>query len=255
MNTPNWSRRWRLVTTLMAGLALGVAGGSIALAESHGGGGGGGGGHFGGGGLHGGGGAHFSARGGYGYRRGGYGYGRGYYGRGYGYGGWGWGGGWWGPGWWGVGLFLPVIPWYYATYWWGGIPYYYGNNAYYVWDGDAGEYEQVTPPADFSPNGPPTSAPDANGAPPATTELFAYPKAGQSPAQQASDVAACRKWASDQVASQGAPGTPPPSAAGAPQSSSGSANGNAAASEAMAKRQAYLRAEGVCLQGRNYSVG
>ncbi len=254
MNTPSWSRRWRVIAALTAGIALGVTGGSaIAAGEAHGGGSGSV--HAEGGGARGGG-AHFSARGAYGVRGYGraYGYGRGYYGRGWG--GWGWGGGWWGPGWWGLGLFLPVIPWYYTTYWWGGIPYYYGDNAYYVWDGDAGEYEQVNPPADFSPNGPPTSAPGANdGQPPATNELFAYPKAGQSPAQQASDVAACRKWASDQVASQDAPGSPPPGAPGAPQSSASPANGNPAASDAMAKHQAYLRAEAVCLQGRNYSVG
>lgn len=244
MNTPSWSRRWRVIAALTAGLALGATGGSaIAAGEAHG-----GGGSFHAEGVARGGGAHFSARGAYGgaYGRA-YGYGRGYYGGRWG--GWGWGGGWWGPGWWGLGLFLPVIPWYYTTYWWGGIPYYYGDNAYYVWDGDAGEYEQVSPPADFSPDGPPTNVPGANDGSPATSELFAYPKAGQSPAQQASDVAACRKWASDQVASQGAPGSPPP---GAPQSS---ASGNPAASEAMAKRQAYLRAEAVCLQGRNYSVG
>ncbi len=32
------------------------------------------------------------------------------------------------------------------TYWWGGIPYYYANNSYYIWDGGAGEYEAVEPP-------------------------------------------------------------------------------------------------------------
>ncbi len=257
MLTPRWARRWRLLTALIAGLALGVGGAAFARGAGGGfhGGGGPHGGGFHGGGFARGGVGHFSGHG----VRGAYGrgyYGRGYYGRGYGWGGWGWGGWWWGPGWWGLGLFLPIIPWYYETFWWDGVPYYYGDDAYYVWNGDAGQYEQVTPPADFTPNGAPPEAAGPNGAPPApgSSELFAYPKAGQSPAQQARDKAECRKWASDQVASRGAPGTPPPSATGAPQSAPAT-SGNPAESDAMAKRQAYLRAEAVCLEGRNYSVG
>ncbi len=258
MLTPGWARRWRLVSALMAGMALGAApwaafgaheGGGSVHAE----------GGFGGG-LHQGGVAHYGARGGYGRgygARGGY-YGRGYYaGYGWGWGGWGWGGWWWGPGWWGLGLFLPIIPWYYATVWWDGVPYYYGDDAYYVWNGDAGQYEQVTPPADFSPSGPPPGAAGANGAPaapPTDSELFAYPKAGQSVEQQARDRAECRKWASDQTASGAAAGGggPPPAAGAAPSAPGG---GNSAASDAMARHQAYLRAEAVCLEGRNYSVG
>ncbi len=244
---------------MVAGLALGAMG-TGAFAAPHDGGGGGGGGGFHGGGFGGGGVAHFSGRAGVGGRAyygrgGGYygGYGRGYWaGRGY-WGGWGYGGWWWGPGWWGLGLFLPVIPWYYTTYWWDGVPYYYGDNGYYVWNGDASQYEQVTPPADFNPSAPPADVSGVNGAPPPTgdTELFAYPKAGQSADQQARDKAECRKWASDQVASQGAAGSPPAGAGGA-QSAPGA--GNATASEAMAQHQAYLHAEAACLEGRNYSV-
>ncbi len=52
-----------------------------------------------------------------------------------------WGGGWWHGGWWprafygaGFAWFLPTLPLAYSTYWYGGVPYYYANNAYYTWD-------------------------------------------------------------------------------------------------------------------------
>ncbi|HTT01862.1 MAG TPA: hypothetical protein VMG11_07185 [Steroidobacteraceae bacterium] len=64
---------------------------------------------------------------------------------------WGWGkwGRWgWGPGLGGIGLgaYQRILPWSYATRWWAGVPYYYVNHAYYLWDDRAGEYEQVAPP-------------------------------------------------------------------------------------------------------------
>ncbi|HUN28026.1 MAG TPA: hypothetical protein VMU67_17140 [Steroidobacteraceae bacterium] len=247
MSTPDFFRRWRLVTVLFA-FALAVAG--TAGAAGHGGGGGGG---FHGGGMRGGfgGGAHYAGRGfgGRGY------YGRGYYGRG-GYGGYGWRGGgwgggwgWWGPGWWGLGLFLPVLPWYYTSFWWDGIPYYYGDDAYYVWDGDADQYEQVSPPQGF--NGVPAGA--AADAAPMTNELFAYPKGGQSEAQQARDRTECRQWAARQTATNPSPppasgavsGAPPPAAAPPPP---------AGLPSSVAAHEGYLRAEAACLEARNYTV-
>jgi hypothetical protein len=81
------------------------------------------------------GGAYY-AHGGY-YGRGGY-YG-GYYG---GRGGW-YGGRFYGPG---FGWFLPVLPAFYATYWFGGIPYYYANDTYYTWSPDYSGYVATSPP-------------------------------------------------------------------------------------------------------------
>jgi len=110
--------------------------------------GGGGGGHAGGGGAHFSGGGHVGAYGGY--RGGGYaGYG-GYRG-GYGCmeatdmavgavagaaGGWGWG---WGG--LGLGLYFATLPLYYQTYWWNGVPYYYADNTYYIYDPNAKQYQ------------------------------------------------------------------------------------------------------------------
>ena len=210
---------------------------------------GGGGGHAVGGGGHGGFAPHgnFAGRGGYGYR-GGWGGGR-YYG---GYGGWrgyygGWHGGWgWGWGWGccgvGLGWYLPILPLGYATYYWGGIPYYYVDNNYYVWDSGANSYQAVDPPTGLTttPSASASAAPGAvnPGYSPGTwTDLFAYPKGGQSLEQQTRDRNDCHQWASSQTGFD--PAQP---------------NGNGDPRDAAAKREGYLRAESACLEARNYSV-
>jgi hypothetical protein len=221
---------------IAAGLVLAAAGSASAAPPGAHGGGVGRGGFVGGG-----------YRGGYGPR--GYGYYGGYRGGYYGgyYGGWrgGWGWGWgccgWGWGWASLGWYLPLLPLGYATYYWGGVPYYYVNNGYYVWNGTVGQYEAVQPPAGFTPG---TAAPAGTSAPGAQnyatpngqwTDLFAYPKGGQSMEQQTRDRDECRQWASNETGFN--PAQPPTD----PR-------------DAAAKRENYLRAETACLQGRNYSV-
>jgi hypothetical protein len=245
MNNPSSILRNGLVA-FTAVLALAAAGNALAGPGGGGGhGGGGGGGHAaGGGGFHGGGGGYRG--GGYGGYRGGYG-GRGYYGGRYGgwhgyYGGYGWRGGWgWGCCGFGLGWYLPVLPFGYATYWWGGVPYYYADNNYYIWDGGAGQYEAVEPPQGLTTT-PSQSAPAGGVNSPAAgpagtwTDLFAYPKGGQSLEQQTKDREECHAWA---VSQTGFDPVQPPSSD---------------AREAMDKREAYLRAEGACLEARNYSV-
>jgi hypothetical protein len=172
--------------------------------------------HFGGGGFHGGvrafGGFHGGYRAGYGYGfRGGYGYGfhRGFYG----------GCCWWG---WPGGLFLATLPLYYSTWWWNGVPYYYANDGYYIWNGDVGQYESVTPPpAMLSRSG----QPRPGSVPAVSTELFAYPKNGQSEEQQARDRQECRDWAQ-------------------------TVGGSASATDPTSN----VRAQTACLEGRGYSV-
>lgn len=236
--------------SLLAAVAALALGAGNAWAQHAGGGGfhgGGGGGVHSGGAFHGGG----VVRGGGGYR-GGYGYRGGwggphYYG-GY-YGGWrgyyGWRGGWgWGWGWGccgvGLGWYLPILPLGYATYYWGGIPYYYVDNGYYVWDSNANSYQAVEPPTGLTTT-PQTSAaaapgvPTSNYSPGTWTDLFAYPKSGQSLEQQKRDRDECRSWAITQA------GFDPSQPGGDPK-------------DAAAKREGYLRAEGACLEARNYSV-
>jgi len=185
------------------------------------------------GGGHGGGVAHGSGYGGYrgggygGYRGGYYGGYRGWYGgyRGY-YGGYrGWYGGYypWGWGWGlGLGLYFATLPYYYSTYWYGGVPYYYADNNYFVYDPGVGQYKTVSPPA---------GAPNQTGAP--ATELIAYPKNGQSQDQQVTDKYQCYQWAVAQL------GYDPTTAGG------GTVRGNLTD---------YYRAQTACLEGRGYSV-
>jgi hypothetical protein len=151
------------------------------------------GGGFGGGGFRGG--FHGGFRGGFCFR-GGFGY------------------GWWG--WPGYGLFLATLPFYYSTVWWDGVPYYYADDYYYLWNPTAGAYQAVTPPAQIA---------NRSALTPGSEQLFAYPKNGQSAEQQARDKQQCRDWATSQAG------------AGA-----GSSTGD------------NLRAQTACLSGRGYSV-
>jgi len=151
-----------------------------------------------------------------------------------GYGGWhggyGWRGGFWGPWGWGwgglgLGLYFATLPYYYSTYWWGGVPYYYADNTYYRWNGGVGQYETVAPPAGLQ------NQAGAQGADP--SELIAYPKNGQTQEQLGKDKFECHRWAVGQT------GFDPTQPAG------GTASGN---------RSNYLRAQAACLEGRGYSV-
>ncbi|MGH8217127.1 MAG: hypothetical protein ACREUT_00950 [Steroidobacteraceae bacterium] len=234
-----------LAVTAAASLVMLGGTGSTALAAHGGGGHGGGhGGGFHGGGLHGGGFHGGGFRGG-GFRgrgpRGGYGY-RGYRGyRGFGYGGFaGYGDGWGFDPWWGIGLgfYEPMLPWYYSTFWWDGVPYYYGDDGFFVWNGDQGQYEQVQPPSEIAEqaeNGQLTQTP---------TKLFAYPKNGQSLQRQALDKSECSLWASGQTGVHPATGA------------AGNANQPTSAQQepSAQQEQNYLRAEDACLTARGYAV-
>jgi hypothetical protein len=233
MNTRNSMRMaWVAICVTTIVLSSGLA-----LAQSHGGGGAGahgGYGHASGGygaaygyrgGYHGGYGAANGYHGGYygGYRPV-YGYHGGYYGGGYvpiyGYRG-GYYGGW---GAFGLGVYVASLPYYYSTYWWGGVPYYYANNVYYRYDDYVGQYEKVAPPSALH-NQDTTPAAES-------TELFAYPKNGQSNQQQARDKDECKNWASAQNGLESAANAQPDAAVLA----------------------GYLRAQTACLEGRGYSV-
>jgi hypothetical protein len=125
------------------------------------------------------------------------------------------------------GLVVPLLPPAYVTLWFGGVPYYYANDAYYVWrDQDRG-YEVVEPPAEAG----------ASTEPPAPEDVFMYPRSGQSAEQQAKDRYECHRWASDQT---GFDPTRP--------------EGGVASGDARARRGEYFRAMTACLEGRGYSV-
>jgi hypothetical protein len=212
-------------------------GGGHAMGGSHGGsvGHAAGGAHFVGGAHYGGGGVHYASgvgahgyAGGYhgtGYAgHGAYGYPGHYYGHGYSTGAY-WRGGYWHGGYWprayygaGFAWFLPILPLAYATYWYGGVPYYYANDVYYTWNPSYSGYTATDPPpvaqtgasddgsggydagAAVAPSDSGAPNPGPSAPPPgATSQMFMYPKNGQSAEQQATDKAECQQWAASQA--------------------------------------------------------
>ena len=214
---------------LLIGVAA-IAAGSSGSAVAHSGGGGGDGGSHGGGGFHGGRGFHGGGvhhvgrgfRGGDGSRglHGAAGDRHGSYGGGY------------NRGWGGLreGLFFASLPSYCDLYFWDGVPYYYADDVYYEWNGTAGAYETVQPPAGL--------AARVEAQSPVVTELFVFPKAGQTNEQLASEREECHRQAVGQTGFD-------------PTKSLVVAK---AADRSAAKRADYFRADGECLEARNYSV-
>ncbi|HEY1898760.1 MAG TPA: DUF6515 family protein [Steroidobacteraceae bacterium] len=132
-----------------------------------------------------------------------------------------------------IGVFVPVLPPFYSTVWFGGVPYYYANDTYYMWDAPDHGYEVVD-----TPTGAVNAAPDAAPPPPpASTQLFVYPRNGQTADQQAKDKYECHTWGVGQTGFD-------PTASG----------GNVPADQFATKSDAYNRALSACLQGRGYSV-
>ncbi len=144
-----------------------------------------------------------------------------------------WGGGYWGNAWWpaayyglGFSWFLPVLPGVYATYWYGGIPYYYANDVYYTWDPGYDGYVATDPPPVAGDDNGAGAGVGAANAPDASGQVFMYPQNGQSDEQQAQDRHACEQWAASETASE-------PAAQGYDD---------------------YRRAMMACAEGRGYSV-
>ena len=128
-----------------------------------------------------------------------------------------------------LGLVISVLPPFYSTLWFGGVPYYYADNVYYSWQPDENGYAVVDPPDNAdAPSPPPDSA---------QNDLMIYPKNGQTKEQQAADRFECHNWAKGQT------GFDPTQVEG------GVDSGNADAS-----RSNYNRAISACLQGRGYQV-
>lgn len=132
-----------------------------------------------------------------------------------------------------IGLFVPVLPPFYTTMWFGGVPYYYADDTYYVWSGAQNGYEVVDPPGD--PGVASTEAPQPP--PPQGDDLYIYPQNGQSAEQQATDKYECHKWASSQTGFD-------PTQAG----------GGVSPDQLGSRRSDYQRAMRACLQGRGYSA-
>ena len=126
-----------------------------------------------------------------------------------------------------LGVSISVLPPFYSTLWFAGVPYYYANGLYYQWRPYERQYAVVDPPQDI----------DTSGDIDWYEELYVYPTAGQSEQQEANDRYECHRWAVDQTRFD--PTQPP---------------------EHMTRRQYadawedYRRAVSACLEARNYSV-
>jgi hypothetical protein len=126
------------------------------------------------------------------------------------------------------GLVISVLPPFYSTVWFGGVPYYYADNVYYNWQPDQNGYAVVDPPDDADS---PSPTPDN-----AQQDLIIYPKNGQSKDQQAADQFECHNWAKGQT------GFDPTQPGG------GQPGGSAM------NRSNYDRAMSACLQARGYQI-
>ena len=120
-----------------------------------------------------------------------------------------------------IGAFIPVLPPFYTTVWFGGLPYYYADDVYYSWRPEQSSYQVVSPP-----RGAPE--PVVNG-----DRLYAYPLNGQSSEQQSRDRYDCHVWADNESGVD-----PSQNAKGMTSSQSSD----------------YDRAMDACLSGRGYSV-
>lgn len=128
-----------------------------------------------------------------------------------------------------IGIGVPMLPPGYTTVWMNGVPYYYADGTYYLWEPQQHGYVVTEPPADARQSAT-TAAPEGD-------DVFAYPKNGQSEAQQATDRYQCHDWARSQT---GYDPTQP--------------LGGVDAAQSAGKRADYLRAQKACLEARGYSV-
>lgn len=119
----------------------------------------------------------------------------------------------------GYGYYFVSIPSYCKRVYWEGVAYYYADDVYYEWNGSAGAYQQVQPPAGL--------AESLNSQTSGLTELFVFPNGAQTVEQLQRDREECHRWAVQQV------GLDPAVAA---------------------NRANYLRADQACLEARDYSV-
>jgi hypothetical protein len=159
-----------------------------------------------------------------------------------------------------LGVFVPWLPPSYATIRWLGIPYYYANDTYYVWNDMEMAYQVVSPPRGLSIHSSsivpaaPVSVPGSergasavvpsaqhgtasNGFTNTDLRLFAYPQNGQSEQLQARDRSECQHTA--HIRSGFEPGVH---------------GGGVPADQFVQKRAEYLRVQASCLEHRGYVV-
>jgi hypothetical protein len=133
-----------------------------------------------------------------------------------------------------VGLFVPFLPFAYATIWVNGIPYYYSNETYYMQT--PGGYVVVEPPQGEVSETPPATGDDED-VDMTDDAMFIYPRKGQTQAQQDRDRYECHQWAVEQTGYD-----PTQSSYDMPDD------------ETMQQRADYRDAMASCLDSRGYAV-
>lgn len=126
-----------------------------------------------------------------------------------------------------IGIVVPFLPSFYTTLWISGVPYYYANDVYYVWQPEKNGYVVTNLPQDVN----------EDETRPLAEQLFIYPKQGQSEKKQADDRYDCHKWGVSQTGYD--PSQPPE---------------NMAQQELINKHESYQKAMKACFEGRGYSV-
>lgn len=128
--------------------------------------------------------------------------------------------------------FFPVLPAFYSTFWFSGVPYYYWDDAYYTWSPSEYGYVATDPPPVVDT----TAASDDGSAQvqsSGSSSLYVYPRNGQSEEQTATDRFECHQWAVGQTGFD-------PTGASQSQTANGPAD--------------YQRAITACLDARGYSA-
>ena len=127
--------------------------------------------------------------------------------------------------------FVPILPAFYSTFWFGGLPYYYWDNTYYTWSAPDYGYVATDPPPAAVDDSSDNSGSAQSGD---TSSLYIYPKNGQSEEQTSTDRYECHQWAASQT------GFDPTNGTNQSAGSSGPAD--------------YRRAMSACLDARGYSA-
>jgi hypothetical protein len=130
----------------------------------------------------------------------------------------------------GRGYFFASLPPYCTLLYWQGTGFYYADGLYYEWNGTAGGYQEVEPPAALIQQVDSQLAVEA--------DLFVFPVEGQTNSQLEADRAECDRWAVTQVGFD--PRTARPR--------------NNTADGFAAQRDSYARADRLCLEARHYAV-
>jgi Family of unknown function (DUF6515) len=130
-----------------------------------------------------------------------------------------------------VGIYVSLLPDFYTTLWFGGIPYYYANSVYYTPRVDGPGYVVTEPPAGAAARSEPTAVSSGSD------DIFVYPRQSQSEATLARDRYECHRWAVSQTGFD-----PSQPGGGVPESRN------------EIGRSDYRRAITACLEGRGYTV-